>query len=557
MIKEELDLLDRHTALMLNSDFSGMVPAGRKLAIQKALRGVRDQYELAATARDAKETTEKERQYYVDVCESIAKGLPNLSKGVLSAVSAFKGGDDIGGAAAIMDICATLAPILGSLSAAGGPPGMLIGALFSIVSQLLAFFGPKQPSLTDQIKGIIDRAASEEKLATMRAVADSIEIYDATIRAQCAKMGALLSSSLDPQKIDESIWSDIGALRHGLNDDQRSLDVSNFATWQALEWLGLEGKSELDYWPEILGVCAQACTKLVAANTALACAIDRAQLELVLKFHQENNAQNSASPAMKQKMREAWLKMDAAIREIYSQWLPRYSTLARILEKLTPLARDRGLFCHLGSGNLYACTGPKAIASGDWTYLTNRYLSSLAVALTQADVGKPNPRYHCVLQQPAYSIYGHRTWHYMLSAGSPPSVDSEQSLATWYNSSDGPHHGAGIADLCAVAGGGPEHSKEIYIYVAGDKRISALEYNEQHKLENRGWRSPEAKAEVVLVRAVHPKVVSGDKAAELLGPERMGGQILYGALQGSADIFLCTGGNPSHGYVTAPWTSYK
>ncbi len=59
--------------------------------------------------------------------------------------SAFKSGDYINGSAAIMDICASGAQMIGSLSAAAGPCGTVLGKSH-IVFQLLTYFGPKQPS---------------------------------------------------------------------------------------------------------------------------------------------------------------------------------------------------------------------------------------------------------------------------------------------------------------------------------------------------------------------------------------------------------------------------
>ena len=54
---------------------------------------------------------------------AFAAALPEFTKGIIAANAAFKSGDVLDQAAAIMDICATTANFIGALSVAGGPPG--------------------------------------------------------------------------------------------------------------------------------------------------------------------------------------------------------------------------------------------------------------------------------------------------------------------------------------------------------------------------------------------------------------------------------------------------
>ena len=120
---------------------------------------------LVGRARDLKVKFEEERKLakglakedqrrkeFEKTTETLAKVLPNITKGVLTAITSFQKDDPISGSAAIMDICASLAPLLAGVSAAGGPPGMLVGAIFAMVGQILSFFAPKSESLTSQIE---------------------------------------------------------------------------------------------------------------------------------------------------------------------------------------------------------------------------------------------------------------------------------------------------------------------------------------------------------------------------------------------------------------------
>ena len=180
MKPEEVELLNNQIELMLSIQYRGMSDDARKHLVD-SMAEIKAQYEAAAEKRDAEDADEKTKKYYAGICESIAKGLPNITKGALAAATAFKKGDYINGTAAIMDICAAAAPIVGSLFLAGGPPGALIGALFSVVGQLLSFFGPQQPSLKDQIKDMMLGLEAEAELRTMQSVGDSIDVYAANL----------------------------------------------------------------------------------------------------------------------------------------------------------------------------------------------------------------------------------------------------------------------------------------------------------------------------------------------------------------------------------------
>src|SRR5215470_17036899 len=151
MKPEERDLIDNQQKLMKSILFVGMTDAQRQ-SLTNSMSTIMSQYEEAAKRRDDAKLDEKTRKKYADICDSIAKSLPDITQGALSAASAFRKGDYISGSAAIMDICAAVAPVIGSLAAMGGPPGALIGALFSVIGQILTFFAPKQPSLVDLIE---------------------------------------------------------------------------------------------------------------------------------------------------------------------------------------------------------------------------------------------------------------------------------------------------------------------------------------------------------------------------------------------------------------------
>src|SRR5262245_50053166 len=54
------------------------------------------------------------QQYWDDLQKGLAKGLPELTKGIINASLSFQSGDPFSGSAAIMDICATLTSTIAS-----------------------------------------------------------------------------------------------------------------------------------------------------------------------------------------------------------------------------------------------------------------------------------------------------------------------------------------------------------------------------------------------------------------------------------------------------------
>lgn len=173
----EEEQIDANINLLLAVQFNGMNAADRQNLLD-SVEEIRADYALAAEKA-------KTSKYYKDVADSIAKSLPGIVKGAHSAAQAFEKGDYITGSAALMDVCSSLIPVFASLSSAGGPPGVLIGALFSVVGQILSFFAPKQPSLESKIQKMLDQLQSETEIRNITAFGHSVHSYTSTLRQQC------------------------------------------------------------------------------------------------------------------------------------------------------------------------------------------------------------------------------------------------------------------------------------------------------------------------------------------------------------------------------------
>ena len=71
---------------------------------------LRDTYEKERAIVEGLSKEDKRRKEFEKNTENLAKALPNITKGTLTAITAFQKDDPISGSAAIMDICASLAP---------------------------------------------------------------------------------------------------------------------------------------------------------------------------------------------------------------------------------------------------------------------------------------------------------------------------------------------------------------------------------------------------------------------------------------------------------------
>ena len=149
---------------------------------QEKIDDIRDQYQEARRIEGDANATAAQRKYAKEVGDSIAKGLPLMTKGLQTAITAFSKGDAITGSAAIMDICAAAAPIIGAIFSSTGPEGMLVGAIFSVIGQILALFMPKQPSMVDQINDLLKTFNTEEQLQKLGAIHLALEEYDLNLK---------------------------------------------------------------------------------------------------------------------------------------------------------------------------------------------------------------------------------------------------------------------------------------------------------------------------------------------------------------------------------------
>src|SRR5687767_9236521 len=98
-----LDQINEQISLIMLHAQSQMEPE-QASAFAAATREIQGKYQDAVNTLADKNAKAEDKKFAKDVTDAINKNLPNFTKAVLSAASAFKSGDYINGSAAIMDI---------------------------------------------------------------------------------------------------------------------------------------------------------------------------------------------------------------------------------------------------------------------------------------------------------------------------------------------------------------------------------------------------------------------------------------------------------------------
>ena len=363
----------------------------------------------------------------------LAKGLPALTAGIRDAYYGFSGGDPLAGSAAIMDICATIASIGGAMSAAGGPPGALVGAIFSIVSMILRMFVKQQRSLTSQLEEIIRSLEAEQELQHLTVAQQAIGSF----------IDTLMPAGNDASQPVKYKWT-MAEIDARLNVIE---GPSINAIRGAAAWLGREKSQDLALWGNVLAAQCQAYVNYMYAMTIAVTSLDLTGLP-------------DGGAIVEGKLTRAFRSND--------------QNQLNFLRRIVPAAQNRGIVWSTG----WSDTGQQTDVShllvrdttkGDWKDLghsqykiavakrktigaedANPYV---AVFSAQADVN-PNP-------VPTQAFRNRKIQRLHLLEGMWPLG----SHSGWHSIPN--NHGSGF-DMAATPG---EKEHEVYLYLANGSEI--------------------------------------------------------------------------------------
>jgi hypothetical protein len=319
--------------------------------------------------------------------ESLAKGLPGITKGTLDSIRAFERSppDVVVGSAAVMDICASLASTLGGLSAAGGPPGALIGAMFSMVSMILGFFAPKPPSLISQIEEMMRDLQGETVASNIRSAKDAVFVYMDVCDQYMKRIDGRVQ---EPNKLA----SVVNALDLISGDEIRTIrDVRH--------WLELQANQDLEGWPEILNLLCQVYMYLMMALT-----------QQNLYANDEKIIKEYLGDPPVPSREQAWGLLQEATKDKLVKLAANNKQQLDFLKLMLPVARTRGTFIVAFQNSVvYAATGAKALRTGTWGNPIFNHCSRVSVVPSREGIDHPNATYDIWVlnSQPQYRYAYH------------------------------------------------------------------------------------------------------------------------------------------------------
>jgi hypothetical protein len=499
-----------------------------------------------------KKTSEEERKKIEKNLENAAKALPGVTNGTLSAITAFKNGDAISGSAAIMDICASLTPLVAGLSAAGGPPGMLVGAIFSIVGQILSFFAPQSDPLKSQIEKLLKDLKAEDIKNDIITVRQNIWVYTESLReaANSAsdaidKSPPLFKKAMEEAMINGQPLFKLKAIKN-ISKKLNAVEGNTVVTFRkVMNWLNEPNYQTLDLWPTILAAACNAWADMMAAALTLLSLVNTDQVQ-----NQYEAAKELKTGEVEKKLRELQVEVFALLTVLKAN----NDLLLKILAQLVPAAQNRGMFWMIGeNARLYTGTN---IKEGIFSDLGGEG-KCVSVVVPRRDIGSPHRTYYQLGLE--YSSSGDaglpgydRTY---ISEVKPPykSQDSRQ-LVDENGRDDSRFHS--LSDIWAEPG---DKSNNIKFYTAKGNFIRG--YNVEiekdwHKARGSGYNAGPLKADVKSVRVLHNPEAFLDDPDNTPGVMTGVDYCVYGGLaRENSDIYVDIGQGKS-GYVPSPWGGY-
>jgi hypothetical protein len=464
--------------------------------------------------------------------QSFQTGLPYLTDGVIDAIAAGRSGNPFAISIASLSVFSGVLTLAGPLL---GPVGPLISALTGLLSAILGQFLPAGPSLKEEITEVFDKFLAEQKLSDLGSAADQVWVFVATI-----ERGQKTGTPMAWKPLDLLGGPQIAAI-----DD----------AWQ---WLANEDKQSLPQWGIVLDKTCRLFTQLLRAVTL-----------------------SLAYPSA---------RADATRGEMLVHLPDRLELFLRYLRRITPVARRRGTFWHLGSdvslsyqeaGAVYTCDSivephPK------WLYLAGSS-AAMAVTLNEGQVGqsqpvvtllalephwwpKPGPERSVGPQDTGYDknhFFKPNRRAYGVKGASPPPASPWPQLV----SSDPSHPLEGSYDIFALPADG-RFPEGIFFYTANGNEVRGYIQEANGKVSF-AWSHPVAggrKAGSIRVVAdlrgfpddpdENPKTTAGPKVLEDVA------WVIYAGceVRSGLDIlvrFAHKSEGEAEAYVAAPWPNFR
>ena len=517
------------------------------------------EYELARKIEKDEKASAEDRKRAKDQADSVAKALPAITKSVIGAVNAFNKGDAITGSAELMDICASIAPVISTFLSAAGPEGALIGALFSVVGQILRCFGPKQESDVSKIQKILNELAAQRELEDIKAVHDAVLTYASTLVWQAAALRTLLAKPLQNHEHYKEFYRVLQESTIVLADINPHSSVAMFEQWKVLEYLENKENHNQGLWPTVLGVCCKTYSDMVATTMTITLMTNTD--DMLDRLKDVEPATSKLAESDRKTIEKSLLRLQAYANVRKLEYQSCNSRMLRALKGLTEVAQGWGLFTHIGDNyGLYFLTGPKPLKEGAWIPRSDRnFYHRVSIIPDLAAVikdGQPvssfefKPRHHSLILKSSSRAYpGSSHWvdHAWIQQSDTLNLDAARSIQDNFSPA--------FSDVWAIQ----SSDKELRIFAGtgevagapGSVTAWTLDAKDQYgtQLERVNWW-PQTRAAVESIRAVwSPTAIPGDPDFEAM-PPKWQDFMLYASLRGLTEIYLNFGNTDR--YVPGP-----
>lgn len=534
-------------------------------------------YKQALVIEKDNRASDRQREQAKKVCESLAKGLPEMTRATISAADAFKRGDPISGSASVMNICAAAAPILGTtlglisaIGAAGGPAGALVGALFSVIGQILMIFGPKTESMYDKIEKLLTDLKQQDKLENIETAHTLVLNHARALRAATKTLVLNMRQDASDPNYTANLGKAIDAFRIVVADQNPVEGNTLHGFTSIMSWLKSPEAQDLDRWPEVLGVWCKSYTDFVTSTQTVVMFAHSSELW--------DKARN-AGPTVTEKLNNL-LSLVAARQDEYAAC---HTQAFQDLQKITPVARNRGLFFILDGNDVFVGTGKAVIAKSKWNHVYGN-TRRMSLAQSKLDILQGN-------LNPTYDLWTLEQEHY--NAGEPGKpykallhIKLESRKMATAKANEGAHHkivwnDANLyKDIWAIPS--PDNISNYYVYCTLSPELEQPAALQLHEVtpngKEPGWESftrinwlPDTKFRSPQIRVITPPPMTllddpdRDSMPEmLLGGVEHYNSIFYGMLEAgdpqhpgksASEIYVDRANERC--FIRAPWDSYS
>jgi hypothetical protein len=428
------------------------------LAWQTKIDDVARRYQVA---RDR----EKDDKRAQEIADAIAKAAPEITKSVISAVKAFSNGDAVNGSADVMDICASAAPLISTFLNAAGPGGALVGALFSVIGQILRCFGPKEESDVSKLEKFLNEMQAQDKLENIKAVHDEVLTHATTLLKEAASLEKLLAQPLRTDDDFQTFYIGLKKSNIILSNTSPHDSVSSFKQWDVLQYLQAPEHQDVALWPTVLGIFCKTYSDLVSSAMTITAMANTDDMQARLAdvrpvstpakcpncgaplghLFPGDLSPNDLSPAHRLELEKDLLNIKAYAEARKLEYQSCNEHMLQALKKLTGAAQRWGLYgCIWTDHALNFTSGPTNVKNGNWTNLSDRnyyhrlmLLPDAATTIRDGQVSSQfnfKPDYHClVLKSTGYDYPGSHHWvdHLWLNTDRMAITSARNILDNW------------------------------------------------------------------------------------------------------------------------------